>query len=79
MLKEGKIEKGLCVLCGSHELIMHHENYNNPYCVIWLCDNHHTEYRDGKIDLFRSGMKHKIQSKKYSELKRNFKSTKAMS
>ncbi len=31
---------------------MHHEDYDNPYRVLWMCDTHHKEYHDGKIGLF---------------------------
>jgi hypothetical protein len=32
--------------------VPHHEDYRNPFKVIWLCEDHHEEYHDGKIALF---------------------------
>ena len=30
----------------------HHEDYSDPFQVIWLCERHHDEYHEGKISLF---------------------------
>jgi len=88
LLKVGKIMKKPCVVCGSIEAIMHHEDYSNPSEVIWLCNIHHTEYHDGKRGLFDGKLwwnparlipkqyKEKGNTKKYAELKRNFKCNK---
>ena len=41
-VKSGKIEKGLCVLCGSSKVEGHHPDYNEPLGIVWLCRKHHT-------------------------------------
>lgn len=42
-LKRGKIKKEPCSECGSQESQMHHEDYDKPLEVIWLCRKHHLE------------------------------------
>ena len=38
----GKVERGTCALCGSSKNVeAHHENYDEPYVIIWLCKKHH--------------------------------------
>jgi hypothetical protein len=52
LVNEGRIRKEPCVVCGSREAIIHHEDYDNPFYIIWLCEEHHRQYHDGKIGLF---------------------------
>ena len=41
-IMSGKIEKFPCEICGSTSNIhAHHDNYNKPLDVIWLCAEHH--------------------------------------
>ncbi len=40
-LKRGKIIKEPCLICGSENVEAHHEDYNKPLEVIWLCREHH--------------------------------------
>jgi hypothetical protein len=43
-LVRGKIKREPCVKCGATERIhAHHEDYNKPLDVIWLCTDHHGE------------------------------------
>ena len=44
-LKVGKLEKGLCETCGSPDTEAHHDDYNKPLDVTWLCPLHHGETR----------------------------------
>jgi len=37
----GKLKKLACIKCGSDKSIAHHENYDKPLKVIWLCYMHH--------------------------------------
>lgn len=52
LIKSGRLKKGPCVVCGSTDVVPHHEDYNNPRYVIWLCEEHHSRYHDGEIALF---------------------------
>lgn len=41
-IKTGVLTRGPCQFCGSIENIHgHHDNYNEPLAVIWLCAIHH--------------------------------------
>ena len=42
----GKIIKGRCVVCGSIEVQTHHENYDKPLDIMWLCREHHRQLTD---------------------------------
>lgn len=42
-LKRGKLNKGKCEICGS-EAQMHHDDYDKPLQVRWLCRKHHLEH-----------------------------------
>jgi len=51
-VKKGYLEKQPCVNCGSTEnLEAHHEDYDKPLDVTWLCKRCHKDYHDGKIRL----------------------------
>lgn len=41
-LRMGRIVKGIC-FCGNLKTEAHHEDYNKPLDVIWLCKKHHGE------------------------------------
>lgn len=44
LINSGKIERGACAICGStKDVDAHHENYDEPYVIIWLCKKHHEE------------------------------------
>jgi hypothetical protein len=47
-LRDGKLEKWPCWVCGTTENIEgHHVHYDMPLDVIWLCTKHHAEvHRD---------------------------------
>jgi len=40
-LKEGKILKGPCLICGLAKSEMHHDDYTRPFDVKWFCRRHH--------------------------------------
>lgn len=47
-------EKGLitskpCEICGSEDVHGHHDDYDKPLEVRWLCPLHHMEVHDGKL------------------------------
>ena len=44
LISSRKIERGTCAICGSSKNVeAHHENYDEPYIIIWLCRKHHDE------------------------------------
>lgn len=44
----GIMEKGRCAICGSDNTQGHHEDYDKPLDVIWLCDEHHKVFEKVK-------------------------------
>ena len=43
MVKEGNLYPEKCKMCGNIPTQAHHEDYEKPLNVIWLCDKHHKE------------------------------------
>jgi hypothetical protein len=44
--RRGSIIPKPCDVCGSSNTHGHHDNYDNPYSVRWLCPKHHAEVRE---------------------------------
>jgi len=42
-LKNGRIIKQPCTVCGLEKSEAHHEDYSKPLEIIWLCRKHHGE------------------------------------
>jgi len=40
-IKKGKIKKGLCEVCNNEKVEAHHEDYDKPFDINWLCKKHH--------------------------------------
>lgn len=40
-LRRGLLERQPCAVCGHDTVDGHHENYDEPLNVIWLCRRHH--------------------------------------
>lgn len=40
-IKEGILIKKPCCICGKKRVQAHHNNYNKPLEVVWLCPSHH--------------------------------------
>jgi hypothetical protein len=40
-LRDGRIVKEACCICGNTDTVAHHEDYTKPLNVIWLCSVHH--------------------------------------
>lgn len=43
-LRDGKIEKSPCEICGNEKSVAHHDDYNKPLSVRWLCQAHHKQW-----------------------------------
>ncbi len=50
-LKNGKIVKKPCVVCGSKSAQGHHKDYSKPLEIVWLCRKHHKDIHYGRITL----------------------------
>lgn len=37
----GRVQRGSCAICGRYPTHAHHEDYNKPLDVVWLCAHHH--------------------------------------
>lgn len=42
-IRDGKLTRQPCKVCGSLESEAHHEDYSKPLDVVWLCFKHHRE------------------------------------
>ncbi len=40
-IKSGRLVRQPCRDCGSVKVHAHHEDYNKPLDVVWLCETHH--------------------------------------
>ncbi len=51
---KGKIKRGSCEICQEPNAHAHHEDYNFPLNVRWLCPKHHSEVHKGRLKLITS-------------------------
>ncbi|WBU62103.1 hypothetical protein [Paracoccus albus] len=51
-LKRGEITRQPCEVCGHPKTDAHHDDYDAPLQVRWLCRQHHTRLHNGGEDLF---------------------------
>lgn len=42
-VKKGELAKQGCAVCGKKKANAHHDDYQNPLDVTWLCQSHHAE------------------------------------
>lgn len=43
-IRKGRVKKHPCEVCGDKNSQGHHEDYNKPFEVVWLCQKHHTDH-----------------------------------
>lgn len=43
-VRDGKLTKQTCEICGCEKVHAHHDDYAKPLDVRWLCDIHHKEW-----------------------------------
>jgi hypothetical protein len=48
-VRDGRIHRGPCEVCGQTPAHGHHEDYTKPLDVIWLCASHH-QIRHSQLD-----------------------------
>ncbi|SCY88253.1 hypothetical protein [Paracoccus tibetensis] len=51
-LVSGVLQKGACEVCGSDKVDGHHDRYDEPLNVRWLCRRHHVRLHQGGEDMF---------------------------
>lgn len=47
-IRDGKLKKQPCEVCGSEHAQAHHDDYSKPLDVRWLCRTHHLELHGKK-------------------------------
>ena len=52
-IRHGKLVKMPCEVCGSVNVEAHHDDYNQPLAVRWLCVTHHAEHHKMQRELKR--------------------------
>lgn len=45
-VRDGKLFKKACEVCSNSNTHAHHDDYNHPLVVRWLCPIHHKEWHD---------------------------------
>jgi len=51
-LRDGRLKKLLCEICGDENVEAHHPDYRSPLKVKWFCRKHHLEI-EGKIPFLK--------------------------
>ena len=54
-VRDGKIVRGPCEVCGTEPTDGHHDDYTQPLNVRWLCREHHAALHRGTPGVTRSG------------------------
>jgi hypothetical protein len=45
-IRDGRLTKGNCEICGVDKVHAHHDDYSMPFKVRWLCPLHHKQWHD---------------------------------
>jgi len=43
-VRDGRLTKGVCEVCGRSDVHGHHDDYSKPLVVRWLCPVHHRKH-----------------------------------
>lgn len=43
-VRDGKLSRGPCEVCGEVRSVAHHDDYNKPLVVRWFCQSHHKQW-----------------------------------
>jgi ribosomal protein S27AE len=49
-IKYNRIRRESCEMCGARSVQAHHDDYDKPLAVRWLCPQHHKEVHLTKPD-----------------------------
>ena len=51
-IRLGNLQREPCIICGEMDAHAHHEDYDKPLDVVWLCSQHHAQrHQEMKSDL----------------------------
>ena len=56
-IRSGRMKRQPCVICGNVKTEGHHQDYDKPYDVVWLCVEHHRRLHAHKFSLIPTNMK----------------------
>jgi hypothetical protein len=58
LIRQGKLKRQPCAVCGGRETLVHHIDYSHPERVTWLCKRHKSEAHmsDLQRSLLRDGL-----------------------
>jgi hypothetical protein len=56
-IRDGKLFRKPCEVCGNENSEAHHPDYSQPLLVMWLCDYHHKELHKREREDRRKGRK----------------------
>lgn len=45
-LRAGNITKSACEVCGDKKSVAHHDDYDKPLVVRWMCQAHHKQWHE---------------------------------
>ena len=52
-IREGQLDRSPCVRCGAIKSVAHHEDYDHPLVVMWLCQACHKQRHKEIFNLLR--------------------------
>ena len=70
-IKRGELVPKPCVECGDPNVIAHHDDYNQPLRVTWLCRKHHIKEHNLLIKMARRRLKASLTPEDSLELERS--------
>jgi hypothetical protein len=58
LIRQGKLKRQPCEICGARKTLVHHIDYGDPEHIKWLCKRHKSEARisDLQRSLLRDGL-----------------------
>lgn len=54
LIRRGALEKKPCEVCGSEVVEAHHDDYDDPRNVRWLCKVHHVDLHKGTLTFWQA-------------------------